>query len=330
VIDWLKYNTGERTGNPESWPGVNRVIEQATYLAPDSGGFQLLAHSPGFRKDWLLAAERLCSVLGKPPAGGPRPDCVFAQPFGAGRVAVVLAAGRPDALAFRLLILPAVSYAASGGDPFAIADRFTPDWQAHGELPALEWADEPPPERTVESIQKLLKAPHSAFLLGGVQALLEGGRLVVERSTADEFLLRGLWALLPTGDRCRMWPASFAYHNGGQFHVVVVPAGAAPGPEGYIDEEEAADYPEGRYEVQLQQAAEAGDQRHIDALFSGRKRAGVLRLVLLLLALVVLNLPFAMMFLPPPPAAHPAIAPVGRPDAAPEKPNPEKASPPRR
>jgi hypothetical protein len=299
------------------------VIEQATYSAPDSGGYEHLARSPGFLDNWLSAAKDLCAALGERRAGVACPGCVFAQQFGAGRVAVVQAADQADSLGFRLLILPAALYASLGGDPFYVADQFPPDWRARGELPALEWTAGPPPERTVEAVQKLLNAPHSAVLLGGVQALLDGGRLAFERAAPDPQLLRGLWALLPTGDRCEMWPASFAFSNGGQFHAVVVPDGAAMSFPGVIGEEEAADYPEGRYEWNLQRAAEAGDQRQIDALFGGRKQWGVLRLVFLLLVLLFLNLPFMLMFRPSPPAK----APMMRPAAEPEKPNLEKGGP---
>jgi hypothetical protein len=299
------------------------VIEQATYSAPDSGGYELLARSPGFLDDWLSAAEGLCAALGERPAGVACSGCVFAQPFGAGRVAVVQAADQADSLGFRLLILPTALYTSLGGDPFYVADQFPPDWRTRGELPALEWTAGPPPERTVEAVQKLLNAPHSAALLGGVQALLDGGRLAFERSAPDAPLLRGLWALLPTGDRCEMWPASFAFSNGGQFHAVVVPSGAGTSFPGAIGEEEAADYPEGGYEWHLQRAAESGDQRQIDALFGRRKQWGALRLVFLLLALLLLNLPFMLMFRPTPPAK----APVARPAAEPEKPNLEKVGP---
>ena len=71
------------------------------------------------------------------------------------------------------------------------------------------------------------------------------------------------------------------------FHVLVVPPGLATGLPEYVNEEQAADYPEGRYELNLQIAAEAGDQRELDALFARRSRAEILRLGVLILVGVV-------------------------------------------
>ena len=58
-------------------------------------------------------------------------------------------------------------------DPFAVAERFPPDWQARGPLERLEWPDEPPPRRLVEATQQVLKNGDSPTLLGGVQALVD-------------------------------------------------------------------------------------------------------------------------------------------------------------
>jgi hypothetical protein len=56
--------------------------------------------------------------------------------------------------------------------------------------------------------------------------------------------------------------------------------------ESYTTEEQAADYPEGTYELALQHAAESGTQKDLDAVFSRRDSRHTLRLALLLLALV--------------------------------------------
>jgi len=60
--------------------------------------------------------------------------------------------------------------------------------------------------------------------------------------------------------------------------------------DGYLTEEQAADYPQGRYELSLQTAAEAGDQGELDALFARRSRAQTWRLGWLLLAVMVVLL----------------------------------------
>src|SRR6516162_1336187 len=113
------------------------LLEQATYGSHDSRGYRFLARSPGFPDDWLPEAERLCTGFGERPAGVACPAAVFARPLGKKHVAVVQAAdlgaddaGRPGALGFRLLVLSQDAYAYLGGDPFALAERFAPHWEA--------------------------------------------------------------------------------------------------------------------------------------------------------------------------------------------------------
>ena len=280
------------------------MIEQALYGDQDKGGYRFLGRSPGFRDEWLSEAERLCTGFGERPAGVACPGCVFASPFARHHVAVVQVAdqgqddtGRPGALAFYLLVLPRVHYRELGGDPFFIAEQFPPPWQTRGELPCLTWTAGAPPARTVAMLQKTLNVPHSATLLGGVQILLDGGRLVFERSGPDPAILRSLWALLPTRERSELWPASFTFSNDHQFDAVVVPRAAGSEYEHYITEEKAGDYPEGRYECNLQSAIETGDQREIDALLN-YNRSRMLRLIVVLLVIVILLSLAVMRLLP--------------------------------
>src|SRR5687767_7815600 len=131
-------------------------VEQALYRGPDAGGFELLGRSTGFRDEWRAEAERLCAGFGRRPPGVACPACVFARPLGPRHVAVVQVADQPEALGFRLLVLPRAAYVNLLGDPFVVADRFPPDWEARGELPALTWPAEPSPRRTVQEVQKVL------------------------------------------------------------------------------------------------------------------------------------------------------------------------------
>jgi hypothetical protein len=164
--------------------------------------------------------------------------------------------------------------------------------QARGELSSLSWNAGAMSARTVEMLQKMLNVPHSATLLGGAQILLDGGRLVFERSSPDDAIPRSLWALLPTRERAELWPASFTFSNVHQFDVLVVPRADGPEYEHYITEEKAGDYPEGRYECNLQSAIETGDQQEIDALLN-YSRSRMLRLIVVL-CVIVMILSFAM------------------------------------
>ncbi len=270
------------------------MIEQALFVRQDADGHRVLARSPGFRDEWMVEAERLCTGFGERPVGVACPECVYAQPFGRHHVAIVQAAdqgvddtGQPSALGFYLLILPRSLYGELGGDPFYIAEQFPPPWEARGELPSLPWSTGAPPARTVEMLQKILNVPYSATLLGGAQILLDGGRLVFERTAPDAAILRSLWALLPTQERAKLWPASFTFRNVHQFHAVVMPRATDGEYEHYITEEKAGDYPEGRYECNLQSAIETGDQEEIDALLN-YSRSQMLRLIVVLLVIVMI------------------------------------------
>jgi hypothetical protein len=288
-------------------------IEQAIYSNAAGGGYRFLARSAGFVDDWLPEAERICTGFGERPAGVACPAAVFAQPFGLHHITVVQAAdqgtddtGRPGALGFRLLVIPHKGYQALIGDPFTIADRFPPPWGARNDLATLTWPIEPPPQRTVNDIQKVLKRGSSATLLGGVQALVDGGRLVFERSGPDEDLVRGLWQLLPTSTRGHLWPASFAFSNTLGFDVLVIPRADPITFASYLNEEQAGDYPEGRYEHNVQIAAEAGDQRGLDDLFARRSSAQTLKLaILLLVGMVVVAVAMHIVNSAPAPSVRP-------------------------
>jgi hypothetical protein len=268
-------------------------LERALYGSQDAGGYRFLACSPGFTEEWQAEAERLCTGFGERPAGVACPRAIFARPFAGNYVAVVQAAdqgqddqGRPGALCFYLVVLPAYLYEFLGGDPFYLAERMPPPWPARGVLSPLSFTEPPPPPRTTTSVVELLKQPTSATLFGGAQALLDGGQVAFERPAPDEALVRGLWALLPYSSRQELWPASFAFGNALDFDAVVVPRLDPDQFPGYILEEHAGDYPEGQYELSLQRAAEAGNQEELDALFTRRSYRQTRRLALILLAVV--------------------------------------------
>ena len=84
-------------------------------------------------------------------------------------------------------------------------------------------------------------------------------------------------------------------------------ARAAGDCQGYLTEEQAKDYPEGRYELDLQIAAEADDQAGLEHLFARRSRAQVLRMGLILLAIFSLVV-LGIKVLAPPPEPLPAPA----------------------
>ncbi|HXD88558.1 MAG TPA: hypothetical protein VN641_18860, partial [Urbifossiella sp.] len=116
-------------------------------LAADDRGIRVLAQSDGFN---AAEAERIVGLFG--PRTAACSLAHFACPFGRDSVCVSTVADRPDgALGFLFLVLSRDLYQHLG-DPFAIADRYTPDWNARGTLSGLEWPEEPLPRRRVEEL----------------------------------------------------------------------------------------------------------------------------------------------------------------------------------
>src|SRR5262245_2138534 len=246
---------------------IPRTIAQA--VVGDAG---LIARSDDFEDAWAPDVERIVTGFGL-PRGGSAPDCLFAVPFDRRRVAVISVSGRR----FRLLVLPRSLYDLIP-DPFAIADRFPPRWDASGTLPALEWPEEVLPKRTVGVLDAVFKHGDGPFLLGACQTLVDSGRISSVRSHPDPKVCRDLWALLPDSTRRHTWPATFAYSTHLGFQLVVLPAQPEGGIAGYLSEDQARDYPECRYERELQFAVEHNDQRTVDRLLARRTSAEALRL----------------------------------------------------
>jgi hypothetical protein len=177
---------------------------------------------------------------------------------------------------FRFLILGRSLYDAIP-DPFAIVDRFPPKWD--GPLPDLEWPPEPLPGRTVAQLDAIFKHGDGPLLLGACQTLVDHGKIAIRREEPDPRLVRDLWNLLPESTRRHCWPATFAYAASLGFGLVVLPE-VVPVPVGYLTENQSRDYPESRYERELQTAVEAGDQSTVDRLFARRTSVETLRLAI--------------------------------------------------
>jgi hypothetical protein len=197
-----------------------------------------------------------------------------------------------EGLAFRGLVISRRAYDLIG-DPFVIGASFPASWQSTGQLPALAWPEGDIPVRTLEDVRRVLKSQDGPVLLGAAQAVVDGARLVFERHDPASDLLAGLWMLLPSSTRSRLWPATFALNNALNFDVVVARAPVGDRYPGYMTEAQAAEYPEGAYERSLQIAAETGDEGELAALWARRSRAQTFRLGIFLLVAVVV-LAFAM------------------------------------
>ena len=248
--------------------------------------------------------SRSATAFGAREVGDVCPAAVFAVPFGGDRVVVVEARDVGADLRFDARVLSHRDYVQLGADPFAIAERFPPTdelvtFAALSPLSTTASLD------TVRGLLQRTKTDHGTHiadgptLLGGVQALLDGGKLVIERSEPDPAFVRALWMLLPIGSRARLWPASFAFSTELPFDVVVVPRLDPVVRTGYLTEEQAGDYPAGGYELALQTAVEDGDEEELRRILS-RPPARPMRIGMsLLVALIVLAVTTRWL-LPPP------------------------------
>ena len=256
-------------------------VRQAVVLA-DARGAKVVAHSSDFD---TAEAERISVLFGPRPAGVACPVAHFACPFGAAHVAVVRVEDRPgDYLGFRFLVLSRDLYRHLG-DPFTISDRYPANWHASGSLSELEWPQERLPERTLEQLDVVLREGDGPLLLGGVQAVVDGNRVVVVRAAPDEALARGVWMLLPERTRIDRWPASFAFSDELGFDLAVHPAAPAavrrPLP---LTEDAVKDYPPSSYELNLQIAIESRDRDALRRLLARRTADDTLRLGLYMIA----------------------------------------------
>ncbi len=248
---------------------ISRAIAQ---LIAEDG--RVLVRSEDCGDDWSPEVERIVAGFGL-PAGQSAPECLFVVPFARRHVAVVSVLGRR----FRFLILSRPLYDIIP-DPFAIAERFPPTWGDVRTVESLEWPDEPLPKRTVAQLDAIFKDGDGPFLLGACQTLVDSGRIVLRGPEPNATLYRDVWTLLPDSTRRQTWPATFAYSLDLGFSWATLADVPDQGFIGYLTEDQTRDYPESRYERELQTAVEHNDQRTIDRLFARRSSAETLRLAL--------------------------------------------------
>ena len=146
----------------------------------------------------------------------------------------------------------------------------------------------------MELLDGIFKNGDGPFLLGACQTLVDSGRILLVREQPDTKLIQDLWMLLPDSTRRQTWFATFAYSTALQFNLVVLPNTPEDGlPIGYLNEDQTRDYPESRYERELQGAVESGEQHTVDRLFARRTSAETLKLALT----IVLGMVFLTIFL---------------------------------
>ena len=311
------------------------AIPQALFFQEVSETIDCVARSSDFAEDWIPAVQDLLREYAIPLDARRFETIIFARPLTKKWVAIVqvgdLRKGSPqhvtrDGIGFRVFVIDKKKYTQYLGDPFEVAEQSDSVWEGEGELPLLSWPEEPLKARTVKQVQEVLKRiKHGALkedipgeeqmeedfdpskhtespaLLGGVQMLIDGGRLVFERPEPDLSLLKAMWTLLPQTSRIDLWPATFTFNNNIPFDMIVVSKYSMDDFPGYTTEDQAADYPEGSYELALQIAAESNDQDALDALYHRRTPSETLKMGIILLIAISLILAVSSLLQPPPP-----------------------------
>ena len=232
-------------------------------------GSSLLVRSSDFIDAWLPEAQRLCAGFGSPPAGIEFQEALFTLHLGKNHVAIVQVAGSSHwaTLRFRFLIMGQDLYRFLH-DPFAIAERYPTSWTATHELPSLAWPEEVLPGRTLAQLDAVLKNGDGPFLLGAAQTLVDGAKILLQRPLPETTLLRDLWALLPDSIRRTTSLTTFAFSAELRCDILVLPTLPEQSLPGYLNEEQTRDYPESRYERNLQEAIEMNDAPALERLLA--------------------------------------------------------------
>ena len=238
----------------------------------------LRARSQEFSENQVAAATAIARQFGR----GAEFNSLFTADLDKGHVGVVQVLGSR----FRFLAVPRDLYRAIA-DPFVISQRFPANFSDAGPLTDLEWDVGPLPGRSVEHLRAVLKSDDGPTLLGAAQAIVDGACVMFVRPVPDQAIVEQLWQLLPDSVRSEIRVATFANNNALGFNLLVASKPEPP----CVTDEQAGDYPQGKYELGLQIAVESGDEKELARLLSRRSARQAMRLMLrILVAAMVIGL----------------------------------------
>lgn len=174
-------------------------------------------------------------------------------------------------------------------DPFFLSVIAPANWQSPS-ITDVSLDQIQAPHRDCKLLQMILKEGDSPFLLGGCQTLLDRGRILLQREQPDEKTIRDVWMLLPMSIQSKTSFCAFAPDNQLNFDLVVIPKVPETHP-GFLSEDQARDYPESRYERELQIAIEQGEEWYLQSLLNRRSSGDTLRLAfMLVIGMAVLSI----------------------------------------
>lgn len=264
-------------------------VPQALLVRDDALAVRWLAQSPELPLEHRAALEQIVVAFGPRPIGIRCPEAFLILPEPQGRVYLVRVADLgptadpPVALGFHFLILTRSDYEETNAEAFEILRAQPALWERRGDLP-LAALPRSLQLRSLGEVEAVLRQPEGPLLLGSTQALLDGSRLAFRRDLPANESFAGLWKLIPYRSAVELRLATFAFSNALSWNIL---AGPALDPNEYdyryLSEPQAENYPEGRYELSLQIAVEAGDEAAMRRLLLRRTRKDTLRMALWLL-----------------------------------------------
>jgi len=169
--------------------------EQAVYGSFPfwSKGYGLLASSPECRAEWVREFETICQEFGEPTSGASGEGALLCKRLRRGPWLVMRVAcqgdddrGRPGALAFHGIFIPAAEFAKIAYDPFLISHAFQSNWSEALSLNAL----------TINADQSQgcsQEWPLAAELLGR--------SVVIESATPIDDVAKAVWRALKPRER---------------------------------------------------------------------------------------------------------------------------------
>lgn len=249
----------------------------------DTAGPRVVGRSPNISFEWEEEALKFVVRYGQRTEQGESLIGVFASPKlpnGVSFIGTYLFRNDGSPEVFRIVIVNHRERIEI--DPWLLAKQFEQS-NEKGDLETISIDQLWPANRTADEIQTILKSGDSPLLLGSAQALLDGCKIIVSHSEANHDFIRDLWNLLPNQSRKELSFSTIVFSAENRFDLSVMPEGSRP-LQGFLTAEQVRDYPEGRYELALQLAAESRDQRELDRLFARKTSSQMLKLVISMIA----------------------------------------------
>lgn len=179
-------------------------------------GYGLLAQSPGCRGEWVAEFIKLCQDFGEPHSGASGDGALLCKrprprwPWIIVRVASQGTddRGRPGALAFHGLFVPASEFAKIGFDPFRLVDSFRSEWSESTVLDLLNIS-------VFDPVEPADELPATAYVLGRT--------VVIESKDPIDQIARRTWNALTPRERRAFSVATLTFRDPLAFTLAATP-----------------------------------------------------------------------------------------------------------